>query len=465
MNMRASVAAGMYSWEPRPLPRYEPAGGRIAACYRACVLALAVVVLYANLPIYGYVLDPRLLPKFAFAALCLLLAPLVLLERRMLAAYLLSPFALWSGLLLLVNLAHLAGLADGSSVAGSWLADASMEARRAAILTRVQYILFVCALGFVVHAAAVTSWLRAAVLLALLLPGAVLLDFLAPGLFYPLDTNGAVLGRAAAMFINPNMAGEAILLILLLAFAATPARWRAVLCMLAGGAVLCTFSRAAILGWALLIPILAVTGVLPRRSLPLVVLVLGLAMAGLGAFEGYLNARSGFDDASENILARLDFFSSFSLSDDSAEERTDVLVASWELFRHSPVFGAGAGATQFWSHRGGTHNQLLLLAAEYGLFGVGLWAWMAVILWRGRFFSERGLQVAMVFLYLFMSLFTHAMLDGSTFWLASFAIVSVRTQALARPLAPPRATAAGPVQLAWTYARLAPHGYWRGVVR
>ena len=69
---------------------------------------------------------------------------------------------------------------------------------------------------------------------------------------------------------------------------------------------------------------------------------------------------------------------------------------------------------------------MLLFAAEYGIFGVGLWMWLLVILWNGKFFEERGLQLAMVFMFAFMSMFTHQMLDAASYWLATFAAISVR---------------------------------------
>ena len=69
----------------------------------------------------------------------------------------------------------------------------------------------------------------------------------------------------------------------------------------------------------------------------------------VGAFENYLHSRQELDAASSNIVSRLNFFSSFTFDDDSSEERADVIRAGWELFLQDPVFGAGAGATQFWS--------------------------------------------------------------------------------------------------------------------
>lgn len=399
-------------------------GTRLSAACHSAVLAVVAAAIYANLPIYGYVLEPGLLPKYLFFGMFVLLAPIAVLRHRLLASYLLSPFVLWASLLLALNLVHLAGLPAGGEVGGTWLVDVRMTARHALILTRSQYVLFALVLGFAVHASQVRSWLWALALLALLVPCAVMLDFAQPGLLYPSATSGAVLGRAAAMFVNPNMAGEAMLLIFLLASTVMPAACRAPLLLLAGAAIMTTFSRAAILGWVTVSAILAFNRSLSRSAIALLVGAVGLTLAWHGHFESYLMSRSEFDSASGNILARLDFFSSYSFDDDSAEERTAVMRAAWELFLQHPVFGAGAGATLFWSHRGSTHNQLLLLAAEYGLFGIGLWAWMLAILWRSRFFAERGLRFAMVFLYVFMSMFTHQMLDSATYWLASFAIAS-----------------------------------------
>jgi hypothetical protein len=463
MSTGTQLPAAYYAWGAGLAPP-DGAGGRMAACYHGLVLALTCAVIYANLPIYGYTLHAGLLPKFFFFATFLLIAPLLLLKHHALAAYLLSPFALWTGLFLLVNLVHLGAYPDSGQVAGAWFIDTGAEARRAAILIRIQYAVFALALGFAVHASASASWLRALALLALLVPCAVLLDFFLPGRLYAVGTAGTVLGRAAAMYINPNMAGEAILLVFLLACAVTPARWRGPLFLLAGAAILTTFSRAAILAWLLVCAILVCSKTLPRSALALTVLSIGVAIAGVGVFESYLLSRSDFDGAAGNIVARLDFFSNFSFGDDSAGERADVLKAGWELFLQNPVFGAGAGATQFWSHRGGTHNQLLLLACEYGMFGIALWAWLAAILLRARFFGDRGLQAAVAFLFVFMSMFTHQMFDSATYWFATFALVSARgtagqvgvAAAAGRSAWRGNSPAAVRLPFAWSYAALGP---------
>ncbi|MCC2958535.1 O-antigen ligase family protein [Massilia sp. IC2-477] len=419
-----------------------PAGAieRFLAWYQPLVLGAALFVIYANLPIYAYILSPSLLPKYSFFGIFVLLAPVAALRFGELGGYLRSPFVLLAGLLLLLNLVHLLGLSPSTDLGDIYVVDDGLDARRSLVLTRIQYVLFALALGFAAFTSTRKSWLLAMLLLTLVVPGAVLLDFARPGLLYPIDTPGAVLGRAAAMFINPNMAGEAILLVFLLACGVVPAAWRGPLFLLCGAAILTTFSRAAILAWVLLLLFLSFRKTLPKSALATALAALALAVAGLGSFETYLQGREEFEGAASNLSSRLNFFSDVKFDDDSSEERAEVIKAGWQLFLQNPVFGAGAGATGFWSLRASTHNQLLLLIAEYGLFGLGLWCWLLAILWRGRFFRDRALQFAVAGLFAFMSMFTHQMLDSASYWLATFALVSARhagaATAMARSLEP-----------------------------
>jgi O-antigen ligase len=394
--------------------------------YQCAVLGLAVCATYANAPIYLYIQYASVPPKYVYFLLVLLMAPVLLARRSALPAYLLSPFALWAGTLVVLNLIHLSTWSAGNEAGATYLVDQGDQVRAALVLTRIQYIMIALMLGFVVFVTPVKTYLYAVVVLMVLLPCAVLLDFADPGLFYPLDIEGAVLGRAAATFINPTMAGEALLHVFILGSAVIGLRYRGPLLLLTGAAILVTFSRSSIIAWGIVLAIMIARGALPRSMVVTTTVALVALALGVGSFESYLQSRDDFEGASSNILSRLDFFSNVSFDDDSSEERASVVKAGWELFLHNPVFGAGAGSTLFWSHRGSTHNQLLMLAAEYGMFGIGLWTWLLVILWRGRFLAERGLQLAMVFLFVWMSMFTHQMLDADTYWMTTFALVSTR---------------------------------------
>ncbi|RJG01288.1 O-antigen ligase family protein [Noviherbaspirillum sedimenti] len=394
--------------------------------YQTIVLAGAVGVIYSNLPIYAYVLQPSLLPKFFFFGLFLLIAPLFITNFRALGAYFLSPFVLWALVLVILNIIHLAGSSIDSSIGENSLNSSYMEPKNALILTRIQYIVFAIFLGFSAFVSDKNSYLRTFIILAVLLPSAIILDFINPGLLYPIGTDGAVLGRAAAMFINPTMAAEAVLLVFLFSCEATKAKYRMPLFILLGAGVLTTFTRSAMIAWVLLWPLLIAKRILPKSAIFVTAIVLGIFLLSLGTFENYLGNRQDFEGSFSNIQARLDFFSNAKLNDDSSQERAEVIRAGWDLFLQNPVFGAGAGATYFWSHRGSTHNQLLLMAAEYGILGIGLWVWMVILLWKGDFFQNKSLQLAIVFLFVFMSMFTHQMLDSASYWLATFALASVR---------------------------------------
>lgn len=414
---------------PAQAPRR--ADGGFLLWYQTLVLAAALGAIYTNLPIYGYFLNPAILPKFTYFAIFFLVAPLMLLKSRSFGAYLLSPFVLWAGAFLVLNLIHLGIVVASSSWDGMYVFDLHSDARQALITTRIQYLVFAVFLGFVAYISMDKHYLSIMAVLMVVLPCAVILDFAQPGLLYPLDTEGAVLGRAAAMFINPTSAGEAILLVFVIGCVFIPAKYRVGLFILSGAAVITTFSRSSIIAWVLLALILVYKRSLSKSAVITLLSVVGLALILLGAFESYLESREELAAASSNILSRLDFFSTFKFTDDSSEERAGVIQAGWDLFLDNPIIGAGAGATHFWSHRGSTHNQLILLAAEYGLLGIMLWVWLLVILWKGKFFAEKGLHIALVFLFAFMTLFTHQMFDAASYWLATFALMSIRKNKIA----------------------------------
>jgi O-antigen ligase len=405
---------------PRTPPRTYR---RFFVRYHTLLMAIALGAMYANLPIYLYVLDARFLPKFIYFGIFAFIAPLMIMQWQALRDYLVSPFASWALLLFSLNMIHLASFPVSADVGGAAFMDMHAEARRALIATRAQYILFALFLGFVAYISPTRMYLRIMFVLMAVVPCAVIVDFANPGLLYPVDLTGAVLGRAAAMFINPNLAGEAILHIAVLGFAVLDRRYRMPLFLLAGIAILTTFSRAAIIAWVVLLGLFIYKRTLPRSAVISLMIAIGVLLVFIGSFESYISSREEFEDAATNILSRLNFFSSFTFDDDSSEERAGVIQAGWELFLQNPLFGSGAGATHFWRHRGSTHNQLLLLAAEYGVMGILLWGWMLIMLCKSVFFSDRGLRYAMAFLFAFMSMFTHQMLDAASYWLTTFALV------------------------------------------
>nr|WP_217343857.1 O-antigen ligase family protein [Noviherbaspirillum sp. L7-7A]MBV0877942.1 O-antigen ligase family protein [Noviherbaspirillum sp. L7-7A] len=402
---------------------------RALVAWAGVVLSAILVCIFLNLPVYVRSLDQSMQPKLFYFAFMILLFPILLSRLHAFLSYLTSPFGLWALALLALNLLHLASDAQTLTARGEALVG-----------FRTQAIAMVLLLGFAFTQMRHSGWERYFVLLAVIVPGLVIADFLYPGLLYPPDTPGVVLGRASGTFINPTIAGEAIMLVFLLSYPMVHKRYRTALILLAGIAVLVTFTRAAMISWLVVWVFLML-----RRRLPalgaiaaLAVVALPLAMGGL---ESYISKRADFTSAIDNIQQRLMFFSKGRIDDDSARERAAVLQAGWDAFIDNPVTGIGAGVTdaghsRLWPYEVGTHNQLIALAAEYGVAGVIMWLWLLILLVRGRYFSDRTLQASVILLFCAMTFFTHNMFDFP-YWLLTFALLSQRENAQGRVVAMP----------------------------
>jgi hypothetical protein len=401
---------------PTPL---RPRRGHLLAAITRAALPLVLIIIYLHLPVYAYTMEKALLPKYFYMLFIALLMPVLMLRLSTFISYLTSPFVIWMAALLALDLVHMLSDSGDSGVRNANLVAFRMQAGAMVIV-----------LGFVFSLHRPESYQRTFVLLSVILPCTVIADFLFPGMLYPLDTPGAVLGRASGTFINPTIAGEAILLSFLLACPAVPRHYRTPLILLAGIAVLLTFTRAAMMAWLLLWFYL-----MAKRRLPAFGTVVALGVVALpllmGGLQSYLGNRKDFDSALENIQTRLSFFSAKSrLDDDSARERSEVLLAGWQLFLDNPITGAGAGATdmgetRIWPHSVSTHNQLISLAAEYGIPGIVMWCWLLILMLRGRHFEDRVFKTGFIMLFVMMSFFTHNMMDFP-YWLLTFALLSHR---------------------------------------
>jgi O-antigen ligase len=172
---------------------------------------------------------------------------------------------------------------------------------------------------------------------------------------------------------------------------------------------------------------LLVTRKLPKYSFVIFIIAVLVMPLLLSMFTNYLMAHE--DQGLDNLLGRLDFFQSHSVDDESAQGRLAVLKASWGIFLENPIFGAGTGITSFktyfWPFKISTHNQIALVAAEQGIFGLVLWAWLLVILWRGRYFPDKSFQQATAVGVFLMAFFNHNMFT-TLYWLMTFALVSGR---------------------------------------
>lgn len=379
---------------------------------RYAVVAITIILglIYLNIPKYVHVLNENFLAKYFYYAFFAMVLPLLFLKNKALMVYLRTPFFVWVLALAVLNFIHL------------WIAQVGGSGARVDLIgTRIQYICLAALLGFAFSITRTETYERIFLVLAILIPCLMLLDFLNPEVLCPHRTT--YIGRAFATFLNPNIAGSALLITMLLAMSIVRSGYRLPFLLIGGAGLFPTFSRGPIITWGLLWLFLVIRKAVPRMTLIIPITAFFVLPLIIQSFGDYVREREDIGSQTQNITARLEFFQTRSLDDNSAQERMEVLREGWDLFLKDPVFGAGAGATSAWSLRASTHNQFVLLAAEYGIFGILLWIWLAIVLWRGKYFRERLFQLAMVFTFVLQSIFTHNMFDD-LIWLTTFALIS-----------------------------------------
>jgi hypothetical protein len=373
-----------------------------------------LIALYLNLPFYVGTLNESILPKYFYFAFALLLSPLVFLKAKNFISYLISPIALWAISLIVLNCLYLLTESNATAVSSDL------------VMSRIQRIGIIILLGFAFTKVRRDMYEKIFVLLAVFVPCTVIADFLYPGIFYSADTPGIALGRAAAWYINSTNASEAILVIFILACPSVSKRYRSPLIILCGIGVMLTFSRAGMGAWLLIFAYLLIRGKLTRTSAIMALIVASIPLMS-GGLDSYLHQRADLDQSIENIENRLSFLSKQRYADHSAIERAAVLEGGWKAFLNNPVTGIGAGKTMHesrdWPYKVSTHNQLILLAAEYGISGVLAWCWLGFCLMRGKYFQNKDFQRLMTLFFLMMTPFTHNMFD-LPYWLLTFMLVA-----------------------------------------
>jgi hypothetical protein len=385
---------------------------RWVLAWQQSLAVVCVVVLFMELPLYAHVLRPAFPPKLAYFALAAAAAPVLLARFDEFVDWLAQPFAIWAACFALLHLLHVIANTPGGDpvvVNSLWM--------------RIQMCVLAVILGFVLTSVPPSTFLWAFPIVAMLIAGLLVLDFLRPWTLYPRGTEGVIPGRPAATLLNANKAGEAVMLAALFGLAALPRRLRPVLLAVAAVGVVATFGRNAMLAWLVVVAVLVVRRAVSGAG---AAMLLGAGVAGgmlAGALVEFASNAPDLWRAADDLAARLGFFTAGQVGDHSASERVTVALAALQLFLEHPLLGAGAGATYLWSLPVSPHNQPLALAADFGLVGLAAWGWMLWILWRGRFFAERALQIAGAILFAFYSMFAHTLFDFM-YWQLALAMLA-----------------------------------------
>jgi hypothetical protein len=191
------------------------------------------------------------------------------------------------------------------------------------------------------------------------------------------------LGRSASFYVNPNIAGAALVSGLLLALPIVPARLREVFALLVGAGVFLTLSRGALLCFGLVLVVLLASRQLRVQRLSLLTgggLLLVASVVGTMMASGELSYLSG--GADRFVRQRLGIGSREEFSADvSASSRSNLAMHALDLFGERPLTGFGTGATVEWNEPESTHNIYVRHLAEYGVLGALLMPALLLLAW------------------------------------------------------------------------------------
>lgn len=217
----------------------------------------------------------------------------------------------------------------------------------------------------------------------------------------------AVGGRAAGMYVNPNISGQYLVFGMVLSAYILPKRLRFAYCLFVASGVFLTFSRGAIVLWTLAMFCLAWgdTFALPRvHSLLSVGLMVALLATSLLAGRWVEAVKSTglkkyINENTERRIAR-----SFMEQDDySSRERKLLARQGLKMFLDKPFLGNGVGSCQQSATGVSTHNMYLVMGAEQGIIGLGFLLALILILWG----TGTNIGRISAILYAVSGMFTH----------------------------------------------------------
>lgn len=378
------------------------------------IVGTILVVTMLDLANYLAVILPSLLPKYIYLLEMMAIAGVMVTSARLSLYRVRLPITAFVVVLLLVNVIH----------GQFYEIAAGVEEAQAVPWTRVQFLLLGLGIAMVTTALSRRQLAMIFLVCGFVAGLSVLFDLVFPEVLYSWSVPGAVPGRPGSFLINANKPAEVMVLCGLLAMPVLRPKLALLLVLVMGLSIFATFSRAGMVAWVLLVGVYWRQQILTRAQI-----------IGLGGLAVVLVASGGLlamliqtqdlpIDAVRDISNRISFLGTGNLQDDSAQSRGFVLQEGLKLFFLHPLAGAGAGATHFWEHEVAPHNFLVMLAAEYGLFGVLAWLCFSALVLSGRYFDNFASQVcAAGFLALF-TMSTHNMFDFP-YWLVGLFLLSM----------------------------------------
>ena len=376
----------------------------LAVLMRATAIVVAVLILFSGAGEWGWNAGRLPLPPLATMVVVFVCATLaLLLDVSRLGSRSMWGWAIANAVVAMAGFLWSSGSAE------------ALQEVRTRVLSSMQLVAYVVVLADprVRHAA------RVAIIVSTF--GAIGLNLWE--LTHPM-TFSMSLGRSAGFYVNPNIAGAALITGMLLGLPAIPAKLRELYMLVVGVGVFTTLSRGAMLCWAVVtVSLLLSSAIRGKRLIVLAIagVALTLSVAGALLASGQLGYIGG--GAERFVRRRLSIGSADGLNaDNSASARSHLAMRAFDMFGERPFVGHGTGATIIWNEPESTHNIYARQLAEYGLFG----AWLAPLLlllgWRAVLSADdrdgdEPIRSAVGFSFILFvalwGLFSHNVLDDS----------------------------------------------------
>ena len=380
--------------------------------YHKALILVAVGIFYTNVPAYVFSLHATPFEaKHWVMAFCLLALPLLIRYRAVWNA-LTSPIIAWCLLYACLTLVWFALSSQ---------ADAPWQEVRNRFLAMIQILAFLMIFWEPAAASLAKKMLVPAVLMGV---GFNIYELFAPMSFSPIP------GRSAGLYENSTLAGEALVLGMILSVTALPLRYRGLFMLLTGIGILTTFSRGGMLGWTI-----AVAGFIFLRRISLkdflpslfIGLAIGMAVL-LPQWDRLLTTWERTGVLNANVQERLAWFTDPSgTSDYSSWERKYLAQRTWAQIAERPILGKGTG-----SYREGympPHNQYLSFMLDHGLIGAIVIPLLIFATMWGARGEPRSVGIVFGYTFMILCLFTHTILNTaySLMLLSLMAAMSARS--------------------------------------
>lgn len=230
-------------------------------------------------------------------------------------------------------------------------------------------------------------WARRVILISVLLAVVFQIwEVFHPSSFIPISYFASTPGRSAGLYINPNQAGAALVLGMILTVTLIPQRLRLLFVLYILIGVILTFSRSMSLGWLIAVVVMWQQKVIKLSNFLILATVFLLVIYSfLPDILYYIKIHYGIF-AEEGIYQRMSWFAHPTFDVDMSEiERKYVANLSWQMFLDKPLLGNGIGSTDLWTEQVATHNMYLYFMADYGIIGLFVYPFLVLAAcWKAR---------------------------------------------------------------------------------